>query len=103
MPHEQQTSVGAQRGHLPQRLSRIKATRQRRIGVKQLALLCVPALGRQLGGLARTRLGTEQDRLEAGLHLRERDAGRARLPLTALGQAPLRVHAHAVRLGLGVT
>jgi hypothetical protein len=73
------------------------------VGAEQLALLCVPVLGRELGGLARTRLGAEQDRLEAGLHLRQRDAGRTRLPLPALGQTPLRVHARAVGLGLGVT
>jgi hypothetical protein len=103
VPDEQQAPVGAHRGHLLESLSSVEAAGQRRMGAEQLALLCVPALGRQLGRLARTRLGAEQDRLEAGLHLRQRDAGRTRLPLAALGQAPLRVNASAVGLGLGVT
>jgi hypothetical protein len=103
VPDEQQPPVGADRGHLVQRLARVKAACQRRVGAQQLALLGAPALGGQLGGLARARLGAEQDSLEAGLHPRERDAHRTRLALSALGQAPLRVRARAVGLGLGVT
>ena len=81
----------------------VEAAGQRRMHQQQLALLLAPVLGGQLGGLARARLGAEQDGVEARLQARQRDPGRVRLAFTALGQTALGVRARAVRLGIAVT
>ena len=60
-------------------------------------------LGGQLGGLARARLGAEQDRVEARLQSLQRDPGGVRLALTALGQTALGILTRAMGLGVPVT
>jgi len=100
---EQQAALVTDERHLRARLGAVEAARQRRQDGKAGALLLRPALGRQLGGLARPDLGAVQDGLEAQAETRECQAGHPGLPFAPLGQAPLRILAASVRLGVCVT
>jgi hypothetical protein len=100
---EQQTPIGSQAGQLRKRPASVEVAGQRWMHRQQATLLRAPVLGGQLGGLARTCLGTEQDGVKAHLQTLQRDPRRARLAFTALGQTALGVHARAVRLSVSVT
>jgi hypothetical protein len=99
----QQTPVDADAGHRVERLRTVEAARQRRMQRQQILLLGRPRRTGQLGGLPRTHLGAEQDRLELRPHSRDRTARGACLLGPALGQATLRILARAMRLGLCVS
>ena len=75
---------------------------QRPILSQTPALGGLPRLGRQLRGLTRPDLGTEEDRLERHIQSCERQACGARLRLSASREPPLGVGAGAVRLCLRV-
>jgi hypothetical protein len=100
---EQQTPIGSQAGQLGERLASVEIAGQRRMYGQQVALLLTPVLGGQLGGLARARLGAEQDRIEACVQSLQRDPSGVRLAHTALGQTALCVHTCAMGLSVPVT
>jgi hypothetical protein len=99
----QQPPVDADTGHRIERLRTVEAARQRHMQSQELLLLGRPCGAGKLGGLPRSHLGAEQDRLELSSHARNRTTRSARLLGAALGQAALRVLARAVRLGLSVS
>ena len=68
-----------------------------------LALAGAPLLGRDLGCLARTRLGAEENCLERHPHAHERRARGLCLMLATRGQPAFGVGARPVRLSLSVT
>jgi hypothetical protein len=76
---------------------------KRRVLGQTLALLGVPRLRSEHGGLACSHLGAEEHRLELHVKARERQTGGACLRLTASREPSLGVGARSVRLCLRVT
>jgi len=103
MADEQHPPGRSGAGQRVDRLTDFEAARQRLVDGQALALILLPGLGGQLGGLRRAHLRAVEDRVEAGLHARQRDTCRARLPLAPLGQAPSRVLPASMRLSLCVS
>ena len=109
MAHEQHAPAGACPAFASGQLERlagargVEAARQRRVRGEDRPLGLRPALGGQLGGLARANLGAEQHGVETGLKPGQREAGGPRLAPPPGRQAALGVRAGSVRLGLGMT
>jgi len=103
MTDEQQAPVSGRLRQGIAGLACVEAARQRRVGPQALALLGAPLPGGELRGLARTRLGAEQNDLEARSEPCQGEARGPRLALAARRQPALGVRACPVGLGLGVT
>jgi hypothetical protein len=103
MADEQQRLIGPHPIQQFEHLARLHTARELRVQLQQLALGLARLLERQLGGFARTRLRTREDRAELDAHTGESRTRNARLALPALGQLALRVSTRAVRLCVGMT
>jgi len=103
MPHEQQPALIAHDRHLLHRVGAVEATGQRREHRQPGAVRLVPQLGGELRRLVGADLGAVENGLKTQSEACEGQAGHPGLPFAPLGQAPLRILAASVRLGVCVT
>jgi len=99
---KQQPSVRIHRRRRVARLLGVEVAGEGRMLAQALALIWLPLLRGQLGGLLGALLGTEQHRIEGHAQPGERGAGDARLTLAARRESSLCIGARSVRLCLGV-
>ncbi|HME01511.1 MAG TPA: hypothetical protein VKG38_00590 [Solirubrobacteraceae bacterium] len=103
MPDEQDTPLGRHGAQRVEGLRGIEALSQWRVLLQRFALLLAPGLRGQFRGLARTRLGAEEHRIEGRIEPRQGDARCACLGFAPSRQPAIGIGARAVRLGLCMT
>lgn len=103
MTDQQQALTGSYLRERVERLARIKASGERRVGSHQLTLAASKLSQGDLRGLERPRLWAHENRLEGHIGTGECPTGQVCLALTALCEATLWIGTRSVRLCVSVT